>query len=169
MTAIVRTLPGIVDDSTRPTGAIPVLQIVDENAADYDVRLDLTNHIDLHALAQAIHADPALASEWATAQRNSHVRGIMAASHLRQSPAVRAALTIKLTPAEAGLAADSLAERLEQAALEPARCEHWNGDCNRFVQDEEPVGGRLLCPEHYTDAEEHGLPGDRGTYDAWQG
>jgi len=173
MTAVVRTLPGIVNDHDRPTGAIPVVQVVDEGAQDYDVRLDLSGHIDLHALAQAIHADPALAAEWAIARTNTHVRGIMAASHLRQHPAVRAALTVKLTPAEAGLAADSLAERLEQAALEPARCEHWDGDCNAFVDDRETsvnvIAGRILCPAHYLDVEEHGTPDDRGQYDPWQG
>lgn len=164
MTAIVRTLPGLVNDDTRATAAIPVMQVIDHDKADYDVRLDLSAHIDIHAFARAVYADPAALTEWTIAMRNPHVRGIMAAANLRQNTAIRAALTITVTPAEAGLAADCLSERLAQAALEPQRCEHWDGDCNWFA-----VEGEAFCPEHLADVAEHGLPGDRGTYDQAQG
>lgn len=158
-------LPGAVHDDDRPTAPIPVLQVVDEDAADYDVRLDLSGHIDLAALAAAIQADPAARDEWHVLRHNQgSSRAIFAAAELRRMPAIRAALTVKLDPAEAGLAADSLAERLEQAALEPGRCEHWSGDCNRFA-----TGDDVYCPEHLADVQEHGPEGDRGSYDPWAG
>lgn len=162
MTTVVHVLPGLVNDDSRPTGAIPVRTIVDHDKNDYDVRIDVTDHIDIIALARAIYTNPAAMTEWAIMMRNpSGSRAILGAAELRRMPEIRAALTIALTPAEAGLAADSLAERLEQAALEPSRCAYFTGDCNRFT-----VGDEEFCGEHLTDVQEHGN-GDGGSYSPW--
>jgi hypothetical protein len=162
MTSVVRTLPGLINEAHRATEPIPVMQVVDHDANDYDVRLDVSGHVDLIALARAIYIDDAAWGEWERLMRYNaaNPRSIMAAAELRRIPAVRAALTISIDPAEAGLAADSLSERLEQAALEPARCIHEGGECNRFA-----VGDDELCAEHLADLAEHGPAWDRGSYD----
>lgn len=157
------TLPGTVNDDTRPTLPIPVRQVIDHDKADYDVRLDLSEHIDLAALARAIQADPAARDEWHVLRHNAGSRrAIFAAAELRRITEVRAALTVKLDPSEAGLAAGCLSERLAEAALEPARCEYQTGDCNQFT-----VGAEDYCQEHLADVQEHGVPEDRGTYTPW--
>jgi hypothetical protein len=162
VTVVVRTIPGVVDEQHRVTEPIPVIQVVDHDANDYDVRLDVSGHIDLIALAAAIEDSVEAWAEWRVLRlnRSSGPRRLMAAAELRRIPSIRAALTIALTPAEAGLAAGSLAERLEEAALQPQRCLHDIERCNRFA-----VGDDELCEEHLADLAEHGPAWDRGSYD----
>lgn len=159
-TAIVRTLPGLVNDHHRPSAQIPVHQIVDHDRNDYDVRIDVSQHVDLIAFAKALQADPGAFSEFRVIMRSESTgRQVLAAADLMRLPAVRAAFTISIDPAEAGLGAGCLSERLEEASLEPQRCTHFSGDCNKFATADDDY-----CEEHLADIAEHGPEHDRGSY-----
>lgn len=117
---------------------------------DFTVAVDLTPAADvlLEALAVAIHDDPALGAEWSTLGRNrseDRARRDLALFELLTNRAVREALTVRLTPDTA----TSVADALEVAALEPARCGYGGGSrspepgCGAYVED---FADR--CPAH---------------------
>jgi hypothetical protein len=133
-----------------PTEHAPrVERTILDGGEDYTVDVDLTPAaaVMLEALAAAMQNDEAIASEWYFLRfATGTERRALAVRELLASEAVRRALTLRLTPETA----DHLHNQLDEASVEPARCEHgaslmWSVEdgCSRYVED-----GEHICPQH---------------------
>lgn len=113
MSADLRALPGM---NGAIHAEIPAVDLVVDDAG-WNVTLDVTDQLDLRALARAIHADPHLRWCWQILRLNSSSEGmrIMASRDLRKSDAVRAALKLTLGPSQA----EDLGETLTDASQPP--------------------------------------------------
>lgn len=145
MTAIAtRATP--IPATTDATQLPDVQQVIDD--ATFDVSLDVSQHIDWLALANVLSsAKRDLAGEWFVLlhNRTDSPRRRMAAAVLMSDPAIRMALTIRLDPADA----EKLGLALDQASTSPERCNHPDGRCNNFVEDDRDT----LCPPHAAEAD----------------
>jgi hypothetical protein len=136
----------------------------------WNVTLDVTGQVDLQKLARTIAADENLREAWRVLSHNRSDTAagrdlrLSAANQIRRADTAQQAFTLTLGPTQA----EDLAERLGELALEPQRCESFDGTCN-VILTEDPkrlneVAGHLLCPACLTDVDEHGMPEDRGSY-----
>lgn len=150
------SLPVEVDDN------LPTVRVMVEDDA-WDVKLEVTRQVDLPALFDAIAQNFVLKESMRRLmfnQKNPSIRR-EALANLLQDAAIRAALTITVSPGQA----ETLGIALDDASREPfPRCEWYEGGggCNSFITDKHPD----YCPEHQlVDAERRALDGGRTAWD----
>jgi hypothetical protein len=128
-----------------------VTRTILDGGEDYAVDVDLTPAaaVLLEALAAAIDADDDAFRNWqvlAAVPHNTADRRATAVRELLASEPVRRALTLRLTPETA----DHLRDQLDDAQIEPPRCQYagrWRSPepmCGRYVDSD--LADR--CPQH---------------------